>query len=46
MKIGKLEVLNTPAAKRGNASVVQYPYIVYIISYIFKYNTQKQLFTE
>lgn len=46
MKIGKLEVLNTPAAKRGNALVVQYPYSVCIISYPFKYNTQKQLFTE
>lgn len=46
MKIGKLEVLNTPAAKRGNAQVVQYPYSVCIISYPLKYNTQKQLFTE
>lgn len=42
MKIGKY----TPAAKHGNALVVQYPYSGCIISYQFKYNTQKQLFAE
>lgn len=46
MKIGKLEVLNTSTAKRYNALVVQYPYSVCIISYLLKYNTQKQLFKE
>lgn len=46
MKIGKLEVLNTPAAKRSNALVVQYPCSGCVISYPFKYDTQKQLFTE
>lgn len=46
MKIGKLEVLNTSAVKRGNALVIQYPYSICIISYPFKYNKQKQSFKE